>query len=52
PDAPSPEPSSSPKDSTSSESSIFSSIMPDKLSGSICTAVLFMLGWKLLANNR
>ncbi|XP_028157933.1 uncharacterized protein LOC114351084 [Ostrinia furnacalis] len=36
----------------SSESSIFSSIIPDKLSGSICTAVLFMLGWKLLANKR
>ncbi|KPJ17727.1 hypothetical protein RR48_07211 [Papilio machaon] len=36
---------------TSSES-IFSSIIPDKLSGSICTAVIFMLGWKLLANKR
>ncbi|XP_045504147.1 uncharacterized protein LOC123700847 [Colias croceus] len=36
----------------SSESSIFSSIIPDKLSGSICTAVLFMLGWKLLSNKR
>ncbi|XP_038207226.1 uncharacterized protein LOC119828956 [Zerene cesonia] len=36
----------------SSESWIFSSIIPDKLSGSICTAVLFMLGWKLLSNKR
>ncbi|CAG4954919.1 unnamed protein product [Parnassius apollo] len=36
----------------SSETSIFSSIIPDKLSGSICTAVLFVLGWKLLANKR
>ncbi|XP_013147603.1 PREDICTED: uncharacterized protein LOC106110350 [Papilio polytes] len=36
----------------SSSESIFSSIIPDKLSGSICTAVLFMLGWKLLANKR
>ncbi|CAG9793582.1 unnamed protein product [Diatraea saccharalis] len=39
-------------ESRSSESSIFSSIIPDKLSGSICTAVLFMLGWKLLTNKR
>ncbi|XP_013166375.1 PREDICTED: uncharacterized protein LOC106116870 isoform X1 [Papilio xuthus] len=36
----------------SSSESIFSSIIPDKLSGSICTAVIFMLGWKLLANKR
>ncbi|XP_035452846.2 uncharacterized protein LOC118277931 [Spodoptera frugiperda] len=34
------------------EGSIFSSIIPDKLSGSICTAVLFMLGWKLFSNKR
>ncbi|XP_039760045.1 uncharacterized protein LOC120633770 [Pararge aegeria] len=39
------------KDSTS-ESSIFSSILPDKLSGSICTAVLCLVGWKLLCNKR
>ncbi|CAH2054836.1 unnamed protein product, partial [Iphiclides podalirius] len=39
-------------DKSPSESSIFSSIIPDKLSGSICTAVIFMLGWKLLANKR
>ncbi|RVE44140.1 hypothetical protein evm_011219 [Chilo suppressalis] len=39
-------------DTRSSQSSIFSSIIPDKVSGSICTAVLFMLGWKLLANKR
>ncbi|XP_037302500.1 uncharacterized protein LOC115455963 [Manduca sexta] len=32
-----------------SSTSIFSSIIPDKLSGSICTAVLFMLGWKLFS---
>ncbi|XP_045779308.1 uncharacterized protein LOC123876927 [Maniola jurtina] len=36
----------------SSESSIFSSILPDKLSGSICTAVLCLVGWKLLCNKR
>ncbi|OWR50348.1 hypothetical protein KGM_214839 [Danaus plexippus plexippus] len=35
-----------------SENSILSSILPDKLSGSICTAVLFVLGWKLLSNKR
>ncbi|CAH0596193.1 unnamed protein product [Chrysodeixis includens] len=34
------------------EGSIFSSIIPDKLSGSICTAVIFMLGWKLFSNKR
>ncbi|XP_047537705.1 uncharacterized protein LOC125071485 [Vanessa atalanta] len=39
------------KETSSSESSIFS-ILPDKLSGSICTAVLFMLGWKLFSNKR
>lgn len=44
-DATTEEPSTS---KTSSESSIFS-ILPDKISGSICTAVLFMLGWKLLS---
>ncbi|XP_073959567.1 uncharacterized protein [Choristoneura fumiferana] len=34
----------------SSESSLLSSIIPDKLSaGSICTAVLLMLGWKFLS---
>ncbi|XP_045538108.1 uncharacterized protein LOC106707917 [Papilio machaon] len=48
-DSSSPEPYQTEK--TSSES-IFSSIIPDKLSGSICTAVIFMLGWKLLANKR
>ncbi|XP_068619948.1 uncharacterized protein [Battus philenor] len=40
------------QEKSSSQSSIFSSIIPDKLSGSICTAVIFMLGWKLLANKR
>ncbi|CAB3233783.1 unnamed protein product [Arctia plantaginis] len=35
-----------------SEGSIFSSIIPAKLSGSICTAVLFMLGWKLFSTKR
>ncbi|XP_041982950.1 uncharacterized protein LOC121736000 [Aricia agestis] len=34
------------------ESSLLSSIIPDKLSGSICTAVLFMVGWKLFCNKR
>ncbi|KAJ8711613.1 hypothetical protein PYW08_008567 [Mythimna loreyi] len=34
------------------EGSIFSSIIPDKLSGSICTAVLFVLGWKLFSIKR
>ncbi|XP_045521603.1 uncharacterized protein LOC123712514 [Pieris brassicae] len=48
-DAASPE---CPNEKRSSESSILSSIMPDSISGSICTAVLFMLGWKLLSNKR
>ncbi|VVC93561.1 unnamed protein product, partial [Leptidea sinapis] len=37
---------------TTTESSLFSSIIPDKVSGSICTAVIFMIGWKLLSNKR
>ncbi|KAL4717133.1 hypothetical protein ACJJTC_017020 [Scirpophaga incertulas] len=37
--------------STSSDSSIFS-IIPDKLSGSICTALILMVGWKLLSTKR
>ncbi|XP_063379250.1 uncharacterized protein LOC134666064 [Cydia fagiglandana] len=46
-DAVSPEESSP---DNSSDSSLFSSILPDKLSaGSICTAVLLMLGWKFLS---
>ncbi|CAG9567854.1 unnamed protein product [Danaus chrysippus] len=49
-DAADPEPSFAGK--KESESSILSSILPDKLSGSICTAVLFVLGWKLLSNKR
>ncbi|KAJ0172359.1 hypothetical protein K1T71_012332 [Dendrolimus kikuchii] len=47
-DAPQAEPAETEKEA-SSQSSIFSSIIPDKLSGSICTAVLFMLGWKLFS---
>ncbi|XP_075984799.1 uncharacterized protein LOC142982261 [Anticarsia gemmatalis] len=42
----------SPPPEKTEESSIFSSIIPDKLSGSICTAVLFVLGWKLFSNKR
>ncbi|GBP44825.1 hypothetical protein EVAR_75693_1 [Eumeta japonica] len=38
--------------STRNNGSIFSSFAIDKLSGSICTAVLFMLGWKLLCSKR
>ncbi|XP_049886072.1 uncharacterized protein LOC126380588 [Pectinophora gossypiella] len=52
-DAASPEDSSVTSDKdNSSESSIFSSIIPDKVSGSICTAILLMLGWKLLSHKR
>ncbi|XP_052744283.1 uncharacterized protein LOC112057873 [Bicyclus anynana] len=50
-DAATSEPVFADKDS-SSESSIFSSILPDKVSGSICTAVLCLVGWKLLCNKR
>ncbi|XP_059046880.1 uncharacterized protein LOC131842357 [Achroia grisella] len=39
-------------DDTSSEGSLLSSILPNKLSGSICTAVLLMVGWKLLSTKR
>ncbi|XP_047034967.1 uncharacterized protein LOC124641005 [Helicoverpa zea] len=41
-----------PSTEKAAETSIFSSIIPDKLSGSICTAVLFVLGWKLFSNKR
>ncbi|XP_072933556.1 uncharacterized protein [Epargyreus clarus] len=41
-----------PPEKEAEDNSIFSSIIPDKLSGSICTAVIFMLGWKLLSNKR
>ncbi|XP_053615466.1 uncharacterized protein LOC128678147 [Plodia interpunctella] len=38
--------------SSSKKSGSISSLIKDKLPGSICTVVLFMLGWKLLSNKR
>ncbi|XP_052753990.1 uncharacterized protein LOC113515123 [Galleria mellonella] len=40
------------QDDEGSKGSLLSSILPSKLSGSICTAVLLMLGWKLFSNKR
>ncbi|KAI5644796.1 hypothetical protein NE865_03142 [Phthorimaea operculella] len=40
------------KEEDPSEGSLFASILPDKVSGSICTAILLMLGWKLLSHTR